>query len=72
MTWFYALESIGRALVLDEVTFLKEGRGRMDDIGTFLNQVVVILLVVDSDSVQSGRLEHTHVSSDNGKSLRAK
>ena len=44
----------------------------MDDIGTFLNQVVVILLVVDSDSVQSGRLEHTHVSSDNRKSLRAK
>ena len=54
---FGALEATRRVPVLDQVTFLKESRGRMDDIDTFLNHITVIVLVADADPIQSRGLE---------------
>ena len=54
---FGALEATRRVPMLDQVTFLKESHSRMDDINTFLNHITIIILVADTNPIQSRGLE---------------
>ena len=57
-----ALELARGSLIFDEVTFLEESGGGVNDISTLLDEGPIVILVIDADTVQDGILEHAHVS----------
>jgi len=63
-----ALEPPSGSFILQELALLQQHSGRMNDIGTLLDQTQIAVLVVDADTIQGRRLEHPHIAIQNTQS----